>query len=188
MPFVMIKSKEDLRLYLAEDLKRIGRKMSFWKRFTYSETYMLYRFFKNLRHLEYYHNNKSKGINKLFYLYYYLKYRRLSLKRNIGVPVNVLGPGFRYLHPGFLRISASVSIGKHATILPNVLIGSRTLERKRYKIEIGDHCYIGTGVTILGPVKIGNNVSIGANSLVLKDVPDNCVIGGNPARILKHKK
>lgn len=54
-------------------------------------------------------------------------------------------------------------------------------------IHIGNNCYIGTGSTILGPVRIGNNVTIGAGSVVTKDIPDNSVVAGNPARIIKRK-
>jgi serine O-acetyltransferase len=39
----------------------------------------------------------------------------------------------------------------------------------------------------LGPVKIGNNVTIGAGAVVVKDIPDNCVVAGNPAKIIKFK-
>ena len=53
------------------------------------------------------------------------------------------------------------------------------------KAVIGDNCYISTGVTILAPVKIGNNVTIGAGAVVTKDIPDNCVVAGVPARIIK---
>ena len=49
---------------------------------------------------------------------------------------------------------------------------------------IGDNVSLGANVTIIGPVHIGNNVTVGAGSLVVKDIPDNCVVGGNPARIL----
>jgi serine O-acetyltransferase len=42
-----------------------------------------------------------------------------------------------------------------------------------------------TGAKILGPVRIGNNVIIGANAVVVKDVPDNCVVAGVPARIIR---
>ena len=47
--------------------------------------------------------------------------------------------------------------------------------------------YIGPGAKIIKPVHIGNNVSIGANAVVNKDVPDNCVVAGVPAKIIKYK-
>lgn len=52
------------------------------------------------------------------------------------------------------------------------------------KVKIGNNVFIGMQATILKGVTIGNNVIIGANSLVNKDVPDNVVIAGNPARII----
>ena len=51
----------------------------------------------------------------------------------------------------------------------------------------GDNCYLGVRVTILGPVKIGNNVTIGGGSVEVKDIPDNCIVAGNPAKIIKYK-
>lgn len=50
---------------------------------------------------------------------------------------------------------------------------------------IGDDVEINAGARIIGPVRIGNNVIIGANAVVVKDVPDNCVVAGIPARIIK---
>ena len=52
-------------------------------------------------------------------------------------------------------------------------------------VLIGDNVYIGTETMILGGVHIGNNVVIGARSLVTKDIPDNCVAAGHPARVIK---
>lgn len=51
---------------------------------------------------------------------------------------------------------------------------------------IGDNVSLGATVTIIGNVKIGNNVTIGAGSVVVKDVPDNCVVAGNPAKIIRY--
>lgn len=50
---------------------------------------------------------------------------------------------------------------------------------------IGDNVTLGVNVTIIGGVTIGNNVVIGAGSVVVKDIPDNCVAVGNPCRVIK---
>ena len=51
-------------------------------------------------------------------------------------------------------------------------------------VKIGDNVFIGMQTTILKGVHIGNNVIIGANSLVNKDIPDNCVAAGNPCKVI----
>ncbi len=51
-------------------------------------------------------------------------------------------------------------------------------------VKIGDNVFIGMQTTILKGVHIGNNVIIGANSLVNKDIPDNCVVAGNPCKVI----
>ena len=51
---------------------------------------------------------------------------------------------------------------------------------------IGNNVSLGCNVTIIGGVHIGNNVTIGAGAVVVKDVPDNAVVVGNPAKILKY--
>ena len=52
---------------------------------------------------------------------------------------------------------------------------------------IGDNVSIGSGAVVVGPIHIGDNVSIGANSYVDKDIPDNVVVAGIPAKILRRK-
>ncbi len=65
----------------------------------------------------------------------------------------------------------------------NVTIGGKS---RWYEVPIiGDNVDISTGAKILGPVRIGNNVIIGANAVVVKDVPDNCVVAGIPAQIIQ---
>ena len=53
--------------------------------------------------------------------------------------------------------------------------------------EIGDNCLVNTGATIIGPVVIGNNVTIGAGAVVTKDVPNNAVVAGVPAKVINLK-
>lgn len=91
---------------------------------------------------------------------------------------------------------ARVTIGDHAFIGPNVSIYTAChpldpTERAKFTewaepVTIGDNVWIGGSVTILPGVTIGNNVVVGAGSVVAKDLPDNVVAVGNPARIVKH--
>jgi serine O-acetyltransferase len=53
---------------------------------------------------------------------------------------------------------------------------------------IGDDVYIGAGAKVLGRIRVGNNATIGANSLVIRDVPDWAVVVGVPASIVKYRK
>ncbi len=90
---------------------------------------------------------------------------------------------------------AEVRIGDNAFIGPNVSIYTachplEASERNRYvewsePVTIGDNVWIGGSATIIPGVTIGNNVVIAAGAVVTKDVPDNVVVAGNPARIIK---
>lgn len=91
---------------------------------------------------------------------------------------------------------AQVRIGSHAFIGPNVSIFTAchpldAENRNRFvewaePVTIGNNVWIGGDSTILPGVTIGNNVVIGAGSVVTKNIPDNVVAAGNPARIIKH--
>lgn len=90
---------------------------------------------------------------------------------------------------------AEVRIGDNAFIGPNVSIYTachpldpetrNKLVEWAEPVTIGDNVWIGGSTTILPGVRIGNNVVIGAGSVVTRSVPDNVVVAGNPARILK---
>lgn len=79
-------------------------------------------------------------------------------------------------------IHARAVIGDRVTISPNVTIGGRSGERN--VPIIGDDVLIGSGAKILGPVRIGNCAKIGANAVVLEDVPENATAVGVPASIV----
>ncbi len=91
---------------------------------------------------------------------------------------------------------APVYIGDYCMIGPNTLITtvghplSPTARREKKAcgkpVTIGDDVWIGGNCTILPGVTIGNNVVVAAGAVVTKDVPDNCVVGGIPAKVLKN--
>ena len=182
----MIKTKSDLKRYLAEDLKRFGnRKPTVKDWLLHNEIWYVYRYIKNLRYLEYYKNTN----NKMLYFYHFFLYKRMSFKHKIDIKPNNVGPGFRIMHLGALiRIKKNCRIGKNCTILPGVVIGNKHLEGDDSWVIIGDNCYIGLGAKIFGEIRIGNNVTIGANAVVTHDIPDNAVAGGIPARVIKMKQ
>lgn len=82
-----------------------------------------------------------------------------------------------------------IVIHDRAVIGENVMVGSGVTiggTSKIYEVPvIGDMTMIAPGAKILGPVSIGKNCVIGANAVVLKDVPDNTIVGGIPAKVLK---
>ena len=111
----------------------------------------------------------------------------MSNRTGIYIFPNTVDFGLLLPHPGFIRVDSFVKIGKNCTILPMVLFGKKN-PGLQGTIIVGDNCYVSTGATILGPVTIGNNVTIGAGAVVTKDIPDNAVVGGVPAKIIKMKE
>jgi serine acetyltransferase len=90
-----------------------------------------------------------------------------------------------------ITIGGGAAIGRFAFIRPNVTVGARagrTRVRPDGSVQtmpqIGDFVGIGAGAVILGPVTIGNHAQIGANAVVLSDVPDLATVVGVPARVL----
>lgn len=183
----MIESKEDLRQYTQADKKCCGFKRMFVKWLTRSDELYVVLFMHALRHYEYYLNKKRGVFDTIPYYFWWWNYRRLKLKSGLFIYPNVLGPGVDIVHPGYVRIGPFVKMGKDCTILPMVLFGRKKPVDDYSDIIVGDNVYISTGVTILGPVTIGNNVTIGAGTVVTKDIPDNCVVAGVPAKIINYK-
>ena len=86
-------------------------------------------------------------------------------------------------------ISMRAKIGTGCTIFHQVTIGSNTLEDSKHQGApvIGDNVFIGCGAKIIGGVHIGNNVCIGANCVVTKDVPDNSTVVMPEFRVIPRK-
>ncbi len=105
----------------------------------------------------------------------------------IELPCEVtLGRRFRIDHFGGIIISGDATFGDDCVIRNGVTVGLRHTGQRGAPV-IGNRADIGAGAKILGAIRIGDDVAIGANAVVLTDVPSNSIAVGIPARILPRK-
>lgn len=144
-------------------------------------------------------------IVKLLYRHVSLRamawFRLASWFRDKGIPL--AGPIFRWIffrfgleitgqiegglyiaHPAGTVISVS-QMGKNCSVIASVTIGMRNIWA--FPV-IGDHVFIGAGARVLGDIQVGNGAKIGANSVVIKDVPDGATVVGIPGRVIHVEK
>lgn len=103
----------------------------------------------------------------------------------IEVPFGAkVGPNFKIYHGAGLVINADAKIGRNVTLRHCTTIGNKGHAGSPSPV-IGDNVSIGCNSVILGGITIGDNSFIGAGSVVLNNVPANAVVAGNPAKIIK---
>src|SRR5213594_844616 len=100
-------------------------------------------------------------------------------------PAAKIGTGFFIDHGMGVVIGETAEIGDYVTLFQGVTLGGTGKERGKRHPTLGNHVVVGAGAKMLGGIKIGDNVKIGANSVVLKSVPPNSTVIGVPARIIK---
>lgn len=108
--------------------------------------------------------------------------RKLFHKYGLEIsPKAAIGERIRFCHTAGVVIGDYVRMGNDCTVFQGVLLG----QAKCIYPTIGDNVTLYPYSCVLGDVHVGNNVIILAHSIVLHDVPDNCMVGGNPAKIIK---
>ncbi|MDN4524143.1 serine O-acetyltransferase [Fictibacillus fluitans] len=173
-----IKNRDDYKIYLEADL--IARKLDRWK-YSYRVMHPELYFQRLLRKSEYL---KTKKFNSRFSMLRYnlslRKLKKVGARLGISIHPGSIGPGLKIPHCGSVIVNKKARIGKNCEIHSGVNIGMH----KGGVPDIGNNVYIAPGAKLFGGIKIGNNVSIGANSVVTKDVPDNVTVVGIPAKII----
>lgn len=100
-------------------------------------------------------------------------------------PSAKIGTGFFIDHGMGVVIGETAEIGDYVTLFQGVTLGGTGKERGKRHPTLGNHVVVGAGAKILGGITIGDNVKIGANSVVLKNVAANSTVIGVPARVIK---
>jgi len=174
-----LRTRADLRAVIAGDLRAQGVDRY---RCYYRFTHRIIHFHVLLRHAEYW-----DGCGRLCALLlaplFRLRAVRLGELLGFTVPMHVTGPGFSIAHAGTVVISHLASVGSNCRIHTDVCIG----EAEESAPVIGDDVWIGPGAKIFGPVTVGDGAVIGANAVVLDDVPPGVTVAGAPARIVSSR-
>lgn len=98
-------------------------------------------------------------------------------------PAARLGPGLFIDHGAGVVIGETAELGENVTLLQGVTLGGTSLQREKRHPTLGDNVVVGAGAKIIGAFKIGDGSRIGAGSVVVREVPPNCVVVGVPGRI-----
>lgn len=119
------------------------------------------------------------------YLLAWLRLMKIDHNSGIQIPAATqIDNGFYIGHHGTIVVNGGTVIGRNVNISQGVTLGQANRGGHKGVPTIGDNVYIGPGAKIIGAVKVGNNVAIGANAVVTHDVPDNACVAGVPARII----
>jgi serine O-acetyltransferase len=102
-------------------------------------------------------------------------------------PAARIGRRFRIEHHGGIVIHGAARIGDDCLIRHGVTIGNSGDDDPLGAPTLGDRVDVGAGAKILGRITVGSDVIVGANAVVVRDVPENVVVGGVPARVLRHR-
>jgi serine O-acetyltransferase len=104
-----------------------------------------------------------------------------------GVHLDVdarIGPGLYMGHFGSVCVEAGVIIGEDCSIGQMNFIGAGGAEARPGLPVLGDRVYLGTSCRVVGGVRVGDDVAVGAGAAVMDDIPDKGVVVGNPAKVV----
>ncbi|MFV0341444.1 MAG: serine acetyltransferase [Anaerocolumna sp.] len=109
----------------------------------------------------------------------------MSLKLGYQINVNTsIGEGLYLGHRGTIIVNGNAVLGSHINIANGVTIGQENRGIRKGAPIIGNKVWIGSNVTIVGHINIGNNVLIAPNTYVNFNIPDDSIVIGNPGKII----
>lgn len=148
------------------------------------DSYFLSRYFYHLRMTEWYElAPPSTHIlwHKIMVVWHKFRLRKYGRMMGLQIPPHTVDFGIKLYHWGWMIVNSKAKIGKNLTIYPGVTVGAS----KSGVPTIGDNVFLGLGSKVFGDVTIGNNVIVAPNAVVVKNVPDNSIVAGVPAKVIK---
>jgi len=131
---------------------------------------------------------KSNWLRKPFSLLYKVLFKLVQITTGVELPCEVvLGRNFIIDHFGGIVISGYARFGDHCRIRNGVVVGLSKVDDPCAPI-IGNNVDIGAGAKVLGRINIANNVVVGGNSVVVKDVANGVIVAGVPAKVIGRTK
>lgn len=146
------------------------------------EVFFCYPGFRAVRRHRRAHSAYKKGY------YFIARWIAARTKKLTGIDIHPgaqIGEGFFIDHGTGVVIGETAIIGDNVTLYQGVTLGGTGKDQGKRHPNIGNGVTVGAGAKILGPITIGDHVKVGAGAIVLKDVPDQCTVVGNPGRIVK---
>ncbi len=186
----MLKTKTELKNLIKEE-KNINffycksKKEIWFAKLTLAAPFLISRYLKRLRISEYYFYKKNENLLMyITYLYYARKRNKLGSKLGIEIHEGSLGQKtIIYHYGGGIVINPAAKIGNNCSFHGNNCIGNNGEDNLCPRI--GNNVDIGYGAKIIGNINIGDNVIIGAGAVVVDSLPNNCVVIGVPAKIIR---
>lgn len=131
-----------------------------------------------------YHASQKGFVHKILKKLY--QTRLVRLYGIIASPYATIGRGLRFVHPTSIVIGGSVVAGQNLHLYQNTTLGGARIGdvKKGNQPHLGDNVTVFSGGVVLGGLQIGDNVTIAANSTLLRDVPNNSLCVRSPARII----
>jgi serine O-acetyltransferase len=126
------------------------------------------------------------GIFKIASVIIKFKVHKWSFKTKIEIPTFTVGRGLCINHTtGGIVINSRAKVGDYCYLSNGVIIGQDNINKPENVPIIGNHVHLAPNSKVYGKISIGDNVIIGTDCVVLKSVPANCSVVGNPARIVR---
>lgn len=177
------RSLRQLAALLAADLHRYAggtRAADFWKHFLFTPGY---KYTVVMRSCGYLRTRPLMG----FGLYPLFKWWLLRCRYRYGIAIpeyTVIGPGLFINRFGGIYVNGDAVIGANANLTHGTMLGQANRGPRAGSPVLGERVFLAAGAKVIGHIRLGDGCTVGANAVVTKDVPDNGVVGGVPAKLI----